>query len=147
MKQIILADHDPQWHHFAKLIGAVSWPAGKYLANEMIAHHFLDWERVIVLTDGDQLVGFCAIVKEDIVKASGYSPFIGYVFVSEAYRGRHLSERLVTIAESQLTQVRFRKAYIVTKHIGLYEKFGYQQIGTSIDQMGRKMRILEKELK
>lgn len=147
MKQIILADHDPQWHHFAKLIGAVSWPAGKYLANEMIAHHFLDWERVIVLTDGDQLVGFCAIVKEDIVKASGYSPFIGYVFVSEAYRGRHLSERLVTIAESQLTQVGFHKAYIVTKHIGLYEKFGYQQIGTSIDQMGRKMRILEKELK
>ena len=147
MKQIILADHDPQWHHFAKLIGAVSWPAGKYLANEMIAHHFLDWERVIVLTDGDQLVGFCAIVKEDIVKASGYSPFIGYVFVSEAYRGRHLSEQLVTIAESQLTQVGFRKAYIVTKHIGPYEKFGYQQIGTSVDQMGRKMRLLEKELK
>ncbi|KRL21227.1 GNAT family N-acetyltransferase [Lentilactobacillus kisonensis] len=146
MEQDILADRDPKWHHFAKLIGAVSWPAGKYLANEMIAHRFLDWERVIVLVDSDKLVGFCAIVKEDIVKASGYSPFIGYVFVDEAYRGQHLSQRLVTIAEDQLTQVGFLKAYIVTKHIGLYEKLGYQQIDTSIDQMGRKMRILEKEL-
>lgn len=146
MKKYILADHDPKWDNFAKQIGAVSWPAGKYLANEMLAHRFLEWERVVVLMDGDQLVGFCAIVKEDIVKASGYSPFIGYVFVSEDYRGRHLSQQLVKTAETLLIQFGFHKAYIVTRHIGLYEKVGYQQITTTIDQMGRKMRLLEKKL-
>jgi N-acetylglutamate synthase-like GNAT family acetyltransferase len=146
METYILDDSDDMWSHFAKLIGDVSWPAGKYLANEMLGGRLSDWERVIVLMDHDHLVGFCAVVQEDIVKNTGYSPFIGFVFVSEQYRGRGLSQTLVKLAESQIKQTGFHKAYIVTKHVGLYEKVGYQQIDTSVDQMGKKMRILAKQL-
>ncbi|MEY2349460.1 GNAT family N-acetyltransferase [Lentilactobacillus buchneri] len=146
METYILDDSDDMWQHFAKLIGNVSWPAGKYLANEMLGGRVSDWERVIILMDDDQLVGFCAVVREDIVKGTGYSPFIGFVFVSEDYRGRHLSQQLVKLAENQIKQIGFHKAYIVTKHVGLYEKLGYEQIDTSVDQLGRKMRILAKQL-
>ena len=66
--------------------------------------------------------------------------------VSEDYRGRHLSQQLVKLAENQIKQIGFHKAYIVTKHVGLYEKLGYEQIDTSVDQLGRKMRILAKQL-
>ncbi|KRK86493.1 GNAT family N-acetyltransferase [Lentilactobacillus sunkii] len=146
METYILDDSDDMWRHFAKLIGAVSWPAGKYLANEMLGGQVSDWERVIVLMDGDQLAGFCAVVREDIVKNTGYSPFIGFVFVSEDKRGHGLSQQLVKLAEEQIRQIGFHKAYIVTKHVGLYEKVGYEQIDNSVDQLGRKMRILAKNL-
>lgn len=146
MKQYILDDSDDLWEHFAKLIGEVSWPAGKYLANEMIGGKVSNWERVIVMMDDDKLAGFCAVVREDIFKGTGFSPFIGFVFVSEPYRGQHLSQELVKLAESQIREIGFHKAYIVTKHVGLYEKLGYQEIDTAIDQLGRKMRILAKAL-
>ena len=51
METYILDDSDDMWSHFAKLIGDVSWPAGKYLANEMLGGRLSDWERVIVLMD------------------------------------------------------------------------------------------------
>lgn len=146
METYILDDSDDMWQYFAKLIGNVSWPAGKYLANEMLGGQVSDWERVIVLMDGQHLAGFCAVVREDIVKGTGFSPFIGFVFVSEDDRGKHLSQQLVKLAENQIRQIGFHKAYIVTKHVDLYEKVGYQQIDTSVDQLGRKMRILAKQL-
>lgn len=98
------------------------------------------------MTDQGKLVGFCAVVKEDIVEGTGLSPFVGFVFVSEAYRGQHLSQKLVKMAEEQIVRIGFHEAYIVTPHVGLYEKIGYQQIDTANDQFGRKMRILEKNL-
>lgn len=109
METYILDDSDDMWSHFAKLIGDVSWPAGKYLANEMLGGRLSDWERVIVLMDHDHLVGFCAVVQEDIVKNTGYSPFIAFVFVSEQYRGKGLSQTLVKLAESQIKKLVFIK--------------------------------------
>ena len=38
----------------------------------------------------------------------------------------------------------FQGVYIVTQHVGLYEKWGYSQIDEAEDKFGRSMRVLEK---
>lgn len=146
MQEYVLDQTDDLWQSFAHQIDKVSWNAGAFLAKRMLNDQFSDWERVIVLTDEDQLVGFCAVVKEDVVEGTGLAPFIGFVFVNEQYRGHHLSQRLVRDAESQIAKIGFHQAYIVTAHVGLYEKLGYQQIDTQTNIFGRPMRVLAKKI-
>ncbi len=146
MEEIILDKSSSQITQFAKLIQEVSWGAGKYLANIMINNQLSDFERVIVLTNQNELVGFAALLKEDIVKDTGLTPFISTVFVAEKYRGKKLSQKLVSDLETIARQAGFSTVYIATAHIGLYEKIGYQHFDDKLDIMGRPMRLLKKQL-
>ncbi|EPH89637.1 acetyltransferase, GNAT family, partial [Enterococcus faecalis 06-MB-DW-09] len=74
-----------------------------------------------------------------------YSPYIAIVYVDPAFRGNGISKELVKIVEKQLLKVGFQNIYIVTQHVGLYEKWGYSQIDNAKDKFGRTMRVLEKK--
>ena len=73
-----------------------------------------------------------------------YSPYIAIVYVDPNFRANGISKELVKIAENQLLKVGFQSIYIVTQHVGLYEKWGYSQIDEAEDKFGRIMRVLEK---
>lgn len=144
METVILKQSDPQWADMAQRIQAVSWRAGAHLAQRMHTSTF-DWEQVIVLMHHQQLVGFCALLETDIVPAT-QSPFISYVFVDEAYRGQGLSTRLVQAAEQVALEIGFDVTYIVTRHVGLYERLGYELFDHRLDQFGRENRLLMKRI-
>jgi GNAT superfamily N-acetyltransferase len=97
---------------------------------------FTDWERVFVATDGDKIVGFCTFTKEDGIPDVEYSPYIGYIFVDEAYRGQRLSEQMIETVISYAKNLQFREIYIVSDHIGLYEKYGFVKIDEKVDERG-----------
>lgn len=146
MKIIVMKQHDQHWDAFAQQIQSVTWTAGRHLAHLMYNHAFLDWERVIVFSYHGQLVGFCALLEHDIVPAV-QSPFVGYVFVNNSYRGQGLSEQLISRAETLAQQLGFDTTYIVTRHVGLYERLGYELFDHRQDRFGRENRMLMKSLK
>ena len=53
-----------------------------------------------------------------------YTPYIGYLFVDEKWRGNRLSQRLIIYSMSYLKSVGFDKVYLVSDHENLYEKYG-----------------------
>ncbi|MDR0369928.1 MAG: GNAT family N-acetyltransferase [Candidatus Peribacteria bacterium] len=61
----------------------------------MQEHNFFDWERVFVAVDGDMIAGFCTFTREDGIPNVPYTPYIGYIFVDENYRGQRLSEQMI----------------------------------------------------
>lgn len=107
---------------------------------------FSDWERVIVGISDDDLASFCTVSKEDGLADSTFTPFIGYVFVGKAYRGKRISEQLLTYAETYLKELGFQSIYIVSGEIGLYEKYGYKKIKDCMTVHGFAENLFEKKL-
>ena len=141
-----LDETSEDWNKYAKQVSQVSWQAGASLAEKMNNHFFSDWERVIVGISGDELACFYTVSKEDGLTDSTFTPFIGYVFVGETYRGKRVSEQLLSYAEAYLKELEFPSLYIVSGEIGLYEKYGYKKIKDCVTIHGFAENFFEKKL-
>lgn len=144
MSYYVLKKKESKWLSVAAEINRADWKAAKYLARKMMNYEFNEWEGIVIAENNDQIVGFCSFVSKDIVDLA-YSPYIAIVYVDPTFRGKGISKEIVKIAEKQLLKVGFHSIYIVTQHVGLYEKLGYSQIDEAEDKFGRPMRILEKK--
>lgn len=94
----------------------------------MKSNEFSDWERVFVALEDNYIVGYCTIAKIDCIPDIKYTPYIGYIFVNEHYRGNRLSQKLIGSVIEYAKQLKFDKVYIVSDHINLYEKYGFIKI-------------------
>lgn len=142
----LLTPHSPEWSSAATQIGAIDWPAGAHLAKLMQTATWQPWERVIYATDGAKMAGFCALLAEDIVPDTPYTPFVSSVYVNPANRGQGISLRLVQEAEKAAQAADIDGLYIVTRHVGLYEHLDYELVDRRNDRFGRLNRILYKSL-
>ena len=131
---------DELWEWVQAYAERCSWSGGRYLAEDM-RHNLSDWERAVVLLCGKEIAGYCAILKRDCINGVPYTPYIGYVFVGEAFRGRGFSGALVRGAERYLKGIGFREVYIVSHHDNLYEKYGYGHVDTKPAYWGEMQKI------
>ena len=118
------------WQETIKFVENCSWRAGKSLATLMKENQFLDWERVFVACVEEKIVGYCTFAqKDELPEQYGFSPFIGFVFVDERYRGNRISERMINSVVAYAVKLGFEKVYIMSGERGLYEKYGFEKIG------------------
>ncbi len=136
------------WNETIRLAEGCSWKAGPYLAQKMKRNDFKPGERVFAARVDERVAGFCTFVeKDELPDEYPFTPFIGFVFVDEPYRGRRLSERMIQSAVSYAREQGYEKIYVMSGEIGLYEKYGfiklgdYQTIYGSIDQLFVKPTI------
>lgn len=140
-----LTPNSPLWSQATTQIGAIDWPAGPHLAKRMQTPAvWQPFERVIYAMAGEQLAGFCALLAEDIVPDTPYSPFVSSVYVAPDYRHQGISLRLVQQAERAAQVTDITGLYIVTRHVGLYEHLNYALVDRREDQFGRLNRVLYK---
>lgn len=122
-------DHN-LWNKTISFAQSCSWKAGPLLAELMQENAFKDWERVIVAVEDDSVIGFCTFTeKDELPEEYSYSPFIGFVFVDEKYRGKRISEAMIRCVLSYAESIGFRTVYIMSGERGLYEKYGFKKIG------------------
>ena len=119
---------DPLWQIVAEYAEGCSWRAGAILAEKMKGNDFSDWERVYAAMDGDQIAGYCTLSKTDCIPDIPYTPYIGFVFVGERYRGKRLSGKLILSALAYAKELGFDQAYLISDHVNLYEKYGFVKI-------------------
>ena len=124
----VLAKTDALWEDVAAYAEACSWRAGVSLAHDMRGGAFEDWETVIAALDGAAVCGFCTVSKKDCMPDLPYTPYVGYVFVDEACRGRRLSEKMIAFAGEYLKGLGFHEMYLTSDHVNLYEKYGFTAI-------------------
>ena len=128
----IIANKEELWNKVADFAQNCSWKAGKSLAQKILESKFEEWERVIVAIENENIAGFCSFTKKDSIEDMEYTPYIGYMFVSELYRGERLSEGLIRVAINYAKKIGFNEVYIVSGEIGLYEKYGFVKIDENI---------------
>ena len=137
----IITSSDWLWVKVHDCAASCSWRAGAFLASAMEREEFRDWERVIAAVQDDHICGFCTVAKRDCIPNVPYMPYIGYVFVDEAYRGHRLSERMIDHAAAYLAELGFGRVYLVSDHENLYEKYGFAVIDRKIAPWGAEEKI------
>lgn len=138
---LMTAEHT-YWKETISLAEKCSWKAGPFLAKKMQENDFKEWERVCAICVNGKVAGFSTFVeKDELPEQYDFTPFIGFVFVDEQYRGRRLSERMIQSIISYAKELGYDKVYIMSGEIGLYEKYGFVKLGDyetvygSIDQL------------
>ncbi|MCC3374168.1 GNAT family N-acetyltransferase [Cohnella sp. REN36] len=123
-----LIHSDKLWQDVAEYAESCSWKAGAALAKQMRERFFSDWERVFAALDGNHIAGYCTLAKTDCIPDVPYTPYIGFMFVGEQYRGNRISEKLILSALAYAKELGFDKVYLVSDHVNLYEKYGLVKI-------------------
>lgn len=89
----------------------------------------------------DEIIGMCQFLYEDLDVRPDIYPWLANVYIDEKYRnkgyGRILIENATKVAHDV---IKFNELFLYTKHIGLYEKFGWKYIG-DIDTFKDESRI------
>ena len=142
----IIFPTSPLWEPVAQYAAACSWSAGKALAQAMRTGGFTDWERVVAALNKDRVCGYCTCTKTDCIPDVPYMPYIGFVFVDEAYRGNRLSQKMIQAAMDYLKSIGFDQVYLTSDHENLYEKYGFTVIDRKTAFWGAEEKIYVREL-
>lgn len=135
------------WNRVINYAESCSWGAGRVLAGKMRENDFEANERVIAALHGGDIAAFCTFSnKDELPPEYDFSPFVGFVFVDEKYRGRRLSERLVGATCDIAREQGFRAVYLMSGEIGLYEKYGFRKIGDYGTIYGSVEQLFAREL-
>ena len=143
----IITNQHKYWDKTVFFAKNCSWTAGPYLAKEMENNNFKDWERVIVASVDGEIAGFCTLTeKDEMPEQYEFTPFIGFVFVSEEHRGRRLSELMIKSAAKYAMKIGYKKLYLMSGEVGLYEKYGFEKLGVYPTIFGTVDQLFVREI-
>ncbi len=97
--------------------------------------------RVLMLTDGEELVSFCTYAEKDDIQPTALTPWIGFVYTFPEYRGHRYVGKLFLEVKKLARAEQVHDIYISTNHDGLYEKYGCEFYQTMTDMHGEPSRV------
>ena len=130
-------------------IAAGDWGAAKLLAELLKSgrfHAVLGEGTVYLLMEGEKVVSFLTLTRQDCVADENLCPWAGFVYTFPEYRGNRYAGGLLSYVEEKARSNGCEKVYIATDHIGLYEKYGYAYWESRIDVYNEECRIYVKHL-
>ena len=136
--------------HWINEIERSDWRAGAFIGRLLRNDEFFDAvgkdSRVLLLTEGDELISYCTFAEKDDIQPTDLTPWVGFVYTFPEHRGHRyaglLFDEVVRLAkERQITEV-----YLSTNHIGLYEKYGWEFFDMMDDMDGEPSRVYVKRI-
>lgn len=107
---------------------------------------FEKWETPFVAIIDNKVVAMATIMKSDYYPLPDIYPWISCIFVTEEYRGNRISEKLIDFANKYAKEIGFKRTYIPTDIIGLYEKYGYYYLKDIVNYGNGVDRLYVKDL-
>lgn len=74
----------------------------------------------------DRIVGGMGVIENDFHNRKDLSPNICAVYTEEAYRKRGIAGILLNMTVDDLRQKGITPVYLVTDHVGFYERYGWE---------------------
>ena len=78
--------------------------------------------------DGDRIIAGLGVIENDFHDRKDLSPNICAVYTDEAWRRRGIAGRLLDLAVEDLRSNGISPVYLVTDHVGFYEKYGWEYL-------------------
>lgn len=136
--------------HWLEEIKRSDWGAGSFLHELLSKGTFYtavgENSKVLLLTDGDELISFCTYAEKDDIQPTTLSPWIGFVYTFPEHRGHHYAGLLFDEIEHLAKGEGVSEVYISTNHIGLYEKYGCEYRTEMKDMDGELSRVYVKKI-
>ena len=149
MRVIDYFDSDRQ-SHWLNEIKRGDWRAAGFLYELLSKGTFFDAagekSKVLLLTDGDELVSFCTYAEKDDIQATELTPWMGFVYTFPKHRGHHYVGLLMEEVERLAIKDGVSEVYISTNEAGLYEKYGCEFKAEMEDMSGEPSRVYVKKI-
>jgi GNAT superfamily N-acetyltransferase len=78
--------------------------------------------------DEDRIVGGMGVIENDFHNRKDLSPNICAVYTEEAYRNQGIAGKLLNMTVEDLRSKGITPVYLVSDHIGFYEKYGWEYL-------------------
>ncbi len=136
--------------HWLDEIRRADWGAAGFLYELLSKGTFFeatgDSSKVLLLTDGDELISFCTYAEKDDIQPTELSPWIGFVYTFPEHRGHHYAGLLMDEVERFAKKDGVSEVYISTNQTGLYEKYGCEFKEEMKDMDGELSRVYVKKI-
>ncbi len=97
--------------------------------------------RWYLMMKNDEIIGSFGLIQNDFIDRTDLFPWICAVYIEESERGKALGSKLLERAVIEAALLGFEHVYLVTDHVGYYEKYGFDFIGMGNCDDGSKGRI------
>lgn len=126
--QYITLREMPEW-----MLPAAEWfhskwgvPTEAYLeCMEAYLHKETEYGWYLCL-NGNQIVGGLGVIENDFHNRKDLTPNVCAVFTDEKYRGQGIAGVLLNMVVDDMKSKGISPIYLVTDHIGFYEKYGWE---------------------
>lgn len=85
--------------------------------------------RWYLLLRGDDIIGSYGLIMNDFISRQDLWPWFAALYIEESERGKRLGGVLLEHGIKEAEKLGYRKLYLCTDHINLYEKYGWKKIG------------------
>jgi len=137
---------DRFWDKTKELALNCSWVAGPKLQQLMETYEFKEWEKVFIAVSDTQVIGFSTLTEVDCIPHTQYRPFVGFVFVAEAYRANRIAFKMINAIADYAKAIGFEKVYIASNEIGFYEKADFKFVEYQEDNWGNQEQVFVRNL-
>ena len=136
--------------HWINEIERSDWRAGDFLGRLRRNDEFFDAvgkdSRVLLLTEGDELISYCTFAEKDDIQPTDLTPWVGFVYTFPEHRGHRYAGLLFDEVERLAKERQVTDVYLSTNHIGLYEKYGWEFFDMMDDMDGEPSRVYVKRI-
>ncbi len=94
-----------------------------------------------LLMDKNKIVGCAGLITNDFISRMDLYPWVSSLYIEKEYRGNAYGSILLERARSDAKKGGFSNLYLCTDHIGFYEHYGFEYIGTGYHPWGESSRI------
>ena len=109
-------------------------PAEEYRARmEAYLDHRTEYGWYLCLA-GDTIAGGLGVIENDFHDRKDLTPNLCAVYTDPAHRGRGIAGKLLDMAVEDLRARGISPVYLVTDHVGFYERYGWEYLCPALDE-------------
>jgi len=98
-----------------------------------------------LLLDEEKIIGCAGLITNDFISRMDLMPWLCALYIEEAYRGHAYGSLLIDRIRSDAGKKGFDKLYLCSDHVGYYEKYGFERIGTGYHPWGETSGVFESD--
>lgn len=130
------------------------WRAAKYLYEMLeqgkLKERYGKSTRLLLLVEDMKLLAFCTLAERDEITEEemepGMKPWIGFVYTYPEHRGHRYSEKLIRHACEVAGKDGYKKVYLSSNEVELYEKYGFVFLKRMHTVWDEETQVFEKTL-
>lgn len=146
-EHIISVREHPEYLECAIDYFSSKWGIERAIYEDCIGHSITTKNplpRWYLMLDGENIIGSFGLITNDFVSRQDLWPWLCALYVESSQRGRGLGGRLLAHGRREAARLGFESLYLVTDHVGYYERYGWRYIGQGYGPSGES-RIYETE--
>ena len=127
------------------------WNAGQYLYQLLSGDGFKKLcgseSKVLLLTEGSELIAFCTYAQQDEIDAPAITPWLGFVYTFPAHRGARRMGKLIEQVYAMAKRDGHPRLYVSTDLTGVYERYGFTYWKHMTNLNGEQVRVYRQEIR